>query len=517
MKLFWKRKIQKNSRVETTSLDELTTGKKRNRDDEEINPADEPSTTEKNSPITASTKWFLWYTLVKVNLEQIDCCRRLSELLGISINHVNQAGIKDRRGYTIQKGCLLIDTNDPKLLRSLDLVNDNTESEGLRNPEFNISAMRTLSFVQEKLLSINTPQFKLFLESGTFDRGYVLPQSPDSLITSPPLIDIGMALGDFEFRETGISPGDLKGNRFNILLRDVFVRDIPQVGNGSSLDDVRIDISALDLIKERLLAIQQYGFPNFFGTQRMGIVSVNTIDAPFPIGPIIGKYLLQNNATGAVYCILSGRDGGQEVIFPTRLSEDSGEITDAMIDLEDNDDEIIDEVEDIAPILQARALFSSGAPLSKVLQQIPQSSTRERKLLRNLIRFAPQSQSQRDPAVPLSDLWEEACRCAIRGLPYTTKQLWLSSYQSWLWNHVVDYHLGMNPNCTSSPPPPVQLNVGDILCHDEQKSLKLVTGDDERDDLRLQQSVVLPMIGKGWTQYPENHVGRFDTASLLSG
>jgi tRNA(Glu) U13 pseudouridine synthase TruD len=197
------------------------------------------------------------------------------------------------------------------------------------------------------------------------------------------------------------------------------------------------------------------------------------------------------------------------------------------IDLVDNEDGeeviMIDEtMEDTVPILQARALFLSGAPLSKVLQLIPQSSTRERKLIKNLIRFAPQPLPQRDPTIPLSELWEEACRCAIRGLPYTTKQLWLSSYQSWLWNHVVDYHLGMNPNHrsghTNLSPLPLPVNAGDILslAMDEHKTftLKLFSledgGDEGRDkcDHHLWQSVVLPMIGKGWTQYPENQVGR---------
>jgi tRNA(Glu) U13 pseudouridine synthase TruD len=523
MKIFWKRKNQKNSRGGIASIETMTKGKKRNRDEGDvIEENDSSSLLEKNSSITTSTKWFLWYTLVKVNLEQIDCCRRLSELLGISINHVNQAGIKDRRGCTIQKGCLLIDTKDLKLLKSLNLLKNQTEEESLQNPaEFNISAMRTLSFVQEKLLAINIPNFKLFLESGTFDRGYVLPQTTSDPMTTTPaaVIEIGMALGDLEFKETGISPGDLKGNRFNILLRDVHVQEIHPNENESDVCD---GINALDLIKERLLTLQQYGFPNFFGTQRMGIISVNTMDTPSPIGPIIGKYLLQNNATGAVYCILSGLDGGKEIIFPTRLSEHSSETTEAM-DLEDNEDEeVIDDVEDSAPILQARTLFLSGASLSKVLQLIPQSSTRERKLLKNLIRFAPQPLPQRDPTIPLSELWEEACRCAIRGLPYTTKQLWLSSYQSWLWNHVVDYHLGMNPNRPSSSTLPIPLTVGDILSLDEQKSslpsLKLVSvddrGDSERDILHLQQFVVLPMIGKGWTQYPENHVGRFVLLSL---
>jgi tRNA(Glu) U13 pseudouridine synthase TruD len=343
MKLFWKRKIQKNARGSTTlnpspSVDTMTTGKKRNREDgDETEGENSSSSSALTTNATTSTRWFLWYTLVKVNLEQIDCCRRLSELLGISINHVNQAGIKDRRGYTIQKGCLLIDTNDSKLLKSLDLFRNQTNENSFRNPEFNVSAMRTLSFVQDKLMAMNTSKFKLFLESGTFDRGYVLPQtacpcsssssSSSSSDSCPALIEIGMALGDFEFKEIGISPGDLKGNRFNILLRDVTIQEMNQDGSRSARNSgLCAEINVLESIKQRLLTLEQFGFPNFFGTQRMGIVSaMNAGDSATPIGPIIGKYLLQNNATGAVYCILSGLEGGREILFPTRLNDHSDE------------------------------------------------------------------------------------------------------------------------------------------------------------------------------------------------
>jgi tRNA(Glu) U13 pseudouridine synthase TruD len=560
MKFFWKKKIQK--KIESTSVstsvssdisEETISGKKRAREEDEISSLIDTSTPD---PLPCLTKWSLWYTLVKVNLEQMDCCRRLSELLGISINHVTQAGIKDRRGYTIQKGCLIIDTNDLKLLRSLPLLPSlSTPSLNLNtSPHLNEAAMRTLALVQEKLLTINTLKMKTFLQNGSFDRGYSLPlielspslsdASADSLNLSSS-VEIGMAIGDIEFKEISLSPGDLLGNRFNILLRNVTtLQTNPRLDERSSQSLKESLLNPLDFIRERLLTIEQIGFPNFFGTQRMGIVSVETLgqslpsttsaSSPTPLGPVIGKYLMMSNATSAVYCILSGLDGGEKITIPTRLNEQSqevegeGEGDDGQEEGEGEDEVGLDEqpVTDLVPILQARSIFLSGASLSKVYQLIPQSLTRERKLVKNLIRYSP-SRSSVNTASPeqLRILWEDACCAAIRGLPYTTKQLWLSSYQSWLWNKVVDYYFGMRNNSLEVAPIVAPLlsrslmcppNVGDVVLMDEKKSsLRLVSVDDLKiqtetntREENLSHLIVIPMIGKGWTVFPENHVGR---------
>jgi tRNA(Glu) U13 pseudouridine synthase TruD len=525
MKFFWKRKIQKNTETRPNPVTlpspvspeeplsgEKIIGKKRLRDDEMVSPPCSPHT----------TKWYLWYTLVKVNLEQMDCCRRLSELLGISINHVTQAGIKDRRGYTIQRGCLIVDTDDKKLLKSLNLLSVPTSTPSCPS-QINEAAMRTLSVVQERLLATNSDKMKAFLKSGTFDHGTEAPpnSSPSSLspsespITSS--VDIGLAIGDIEFKEVGISPGDLSGNRFNILLRNVTLQTKDPVEKSQSL-------GPLDFVRDRLLALEQSGFPNFFGTQRMGIVSIEAAGSGCPLGPLIGKYLMTGNGTSAVYCILSGRDGGEKITIPTRLNEQSQDVE------EDQDEEgeggreeedggeeeavegPLEEVVDHVPILQARAMFLSGAPLTKVYRLLPQSLTRERKLVKNLIRYSPsRSTPTHTSADKLRILWEEACCAAIRGLPYTTKQLWLSSYQSWLWNKVVDYHLGMKTSDPSSSRAGVA-HVGDVLLMDENKSsLRLLSVDDVQmigETNAGAELVVIPMIGRGWTIYPENHVGR---------
>lgn len=100
----------------------------------------------------------------------------------------------------------------------------------------------------------------------------------------------GCKLGCFEYKDTPIKLGDLKGNEFLITIKDVESVD-PNV----SVEDALIPI--LDSLKEN-------GFINYFGMQRFGTFSISTHE--------IGKEILKSNWKKAGELILSE----QKIVIP---------------------------------------------------------------------------------------------------------------------------------------------------------------------------------------------------------
>ncbi|CCD24934.1 pseudouridine synthase PUS7 NDAI_0E01180 [Naumovozyma dairenensis CBS 421] len=97
----------------------------------------------------------------------------------------------------------------------------------------------------------------------------------------------GLVIGGYKFEDTSLSLGDLNGNEFVIVIRDVSVSET----------------SALSL--EQILAngcqsLSEKGFINYFGMQRFGTFSISTHE--------IGKELLLSNWENAVNLILSDQD-----------------------------------------------------------------------------------------------------------------------------------------------------------------------------------------------------------------
>lgn len=92
----------------------------------------------------------------------------------------------------------------------------------------------------------------------------------------------GLRVGNITFEDTAIKLGDLQGNRFSIVLRDV---------DGTTADH-----------SEAVCSLSENGFLNYYGTQRFGTTSVATHQ--------IGRALLQGRYEEAVDLILQPRDGG---------------------------------------------------------------------------------------------------------------------------------------------------------------------------------------------------------------
>ena len=100
----------------------------------------------------------------------------------------------------------------------------------------------------------------------------------------------GCKLGCFEYKDSPMKLGDLKGNEFIITIKDVESAD-PNV----SVEDALIPI---------LNSLKDIGFINYFGMQRFGTFSISTHE--------IGKEILKGNWKSAGELIL----GEQKVVIP---------------------------------------------------------------------------------------------------------------------------------------------------------------------------------------------------------
>lgn len=97
----------------------------------------------------------------------------------------------------------------------------------------------------------------------------------------------GMTIGDYKFEDGNLSLGDLQGNEFVIVIRDV------KVNKSSTL-------SLPEILDQGCKSLTDNGFINYFGMQRFGTFSISTHE--------IGKQLLLSNWEKAVELILSDQE-----------------------------------------------------------------------------------------------------------------------------------------------------------------------------------------------------------------
>ncbi|KAI9022845.1 pseudouridine synthase [Phycomyces nitens] len=134
-------------------------------------------------------------------------------------------------------------------------------------------------------------------------------------------------IGNFSFTNKGLTLGDLSGNHFTIVLRDV---------NGSTEEE----------IDESLKSLESKGFINYFGMQRFGTSSVCTHE--------IGRALLSQQFDKAADMVLMPRDG------------------------------------DRADFAAARQHWAETKNIKGTLEKFPRQAHAERKLLASYLRFEGQ-------------------------------------------------------------------------------------------------------------------------------
>lgn len=148
----------------------------------------------------------------------------------------------------------------------------------------NKDTLEALSFIA-KMLRIPS---KSMTFAGTKDRRAVTTQrvcwrkgNANRLCNLNAAFRGNIQLGDFKFESHTIKLGDLNGNRFKIVIREVNPAD-------------------LDVVDKSLTSLRDHGFINYFGLQRFGTFSVSS--------HTIGKYILCQNYDKAVEGILNPQD-----------------------------------------------------------------------------------------------------------------------------------------------------------------------------------------------------------------
>lgn len=96
----------------------------------------------------------------------------------------------------------------------------------------------------------------------------------------------GMVIGNYNFSDTSLNLGDLKGNEFVIVIRDVTAGDS--------------EVTLEDIVKNGCTSLSENGFINYFGMQRFGTFSIST--------HTIGRELLLSNWEKAAELILSDQE-----------------------------------------------------------------------------------------------------------------------------------------------------------------------------------------------------------------
>lgn len=328
-----------------------------------------------------------------------------------------------------------------------------------------------------------------------------------------------LALGPFRV-------GDLWGNRFKITIRRLRFAHIhlPDLGTASPSDPsssssssasfpsssrpVSVSLSPKKHVEGCVRSIAGTGFPNFFGSQRMGYQESQTLDPErnlvhngsvcAPLGPSVGKMLLLGRYRDAVDAIILG-----SVKYEPPLGPETG--PGAVMGLGTG----------TGPLQNARSMYARGVEAGVVLNSMPRAAVKERMLLKAMVRFgwdvdyqsraAPDttgvpgipcrgdtglglgiddsadsnsnstsnsssssngsSSSNRDSNRSSAEVEgdrekgrereskdEEIASRVIAQLPYSTRSLWVSSYQSWLWNNVASHRLMISSTLTGTNP-----------------------------------------------------------------
>jgi len=307
-----------------------------------------------------TTRCFVHFTLFKRSTESLHAIQQLAEALRVANSEFCIAGTKDKRALTYQR-CSI-----------------------------NSKACQGMSPVEiAKYLAMSYPE-----------------SNHDSTTSSGPVI----AVGNFSFETSPLRVGHLLGNQFSITVRRLLSRT--EMRHGTSLREV------LEYRKEMIL---REGFFNLFGTQRTGTSDrmsaalfrhsnavplsefedclISAAHQCAAVGPRIGKCLLLRNFKEAFELILLG----------LRPVEDDGVGDDTADCVQSTNERVV----------EARRLYGSGADLNIVFSSFPHYCTRERTLIRGLLRYG-----------------RGAFELAIQQLPHSTRSMYITAYQSLLWNTV---------------------------------------------------------------------------------
>jgi Uncharacterized conserved protein len=257
----------------------------------------------------------------------------------------------------------------------------------------------------------------------------------------------GIELGDFQRVSWLLNPGDLQGNHFEIIVRNVKrVEKVFDKSDGSTFQERLVPCESHYLVSA-VERVRRGGFVNFFGEQRVG--EAGPADEVGVRSSDVGRAMLKGDFAGAIDLLMRGRNKSRSGDF----------------------------VESEEVRLMRKTYFETG-DIDKSLSLMPRNSYlgRERTLLQGLKRYGREK--------PL-----EVLKC----LNYSTRMLYINAYQALVWNKMASERI---KRYGSKPIP------GDLYMEDDSDEVKIVV-DKAIVDIR---QVVLPLPGYN-VLYPENIIG----------
>ncbi|KAM9972770.1 hypothetical protein ACTFIR_012139 [Dictyostelium discoideum] len=331
----------------------------------------------------------------------------------------------------------------------------------------NRDTMDTLSMMSRILRNSE----KNFSFAGTKDKRGITTQrvtvwkvTPEKLVElnnristlSPPV-----RIGEYRFVENHLRLGDLAGNRFSIVIREI-----------QGADD--------QLITESIETFKKTGFINYFGMQRFGTGAIPTYE--------IGIAMIQGNWEKAAKLILDPRDG-------------------------ERDD-----------ATKARLCYKETGDIKKTLTMLPRGLNAERKLLLGL-KNGQSSYQDAFYSIPrtLRMLYTHSYQSLIWNL-MATKRIELFGFNKPIVGDLVIISEESIDNKKNEEESKDNVNNdgeeeiaagGDETEIEEKKVIKVdyVTEDDVKNDRYTIQQVVLPLIG-GSTILPKNIIGELYVEEL---
>ena len=333
---------------------------------------------------------------------------------------------------------------------------------------------------------------------------------------NPLLRTMGMELGNFEgggewSSSLPLNPGDLAGNRFEVVVRDLGLIRLVRPSrnrnrNRSSSSSpgvlprertVPCPLLHLEAMVER---VREGGFVNFYGEQRVGRAG-----RPSSVGvrpQDIGRSMLRGDYAGAIDLLMEGR----------RRTRRGGK---------DGDDEDGEDEDEDDGCRAAREAWREGRDPSRVLALMPRGGRGGRTR-----RARPAMERERAVLGGLRRYGTDEPLLALRCVPHGMRMLWVNAYQSHVWNRMATERLeryGPVPvagdlcYCSAGEGEVGKEEVGKedggrggLRRHRRRRREVRIVTDPASTDLG---SIVLPLPGYG-VRYPTNSIGELYRRTL---
>jgi tRNA pseudouridine13 synthase len=254
----------------------------------------------------------------------------------------------------------------------------------------------------------------LFGYAGIKDRRGVTSQhvtafqvAPERLARANASLGGDILVGDYAYVPKKLRLGDLAGNRFGLVLRNVGVA-ATVAGDGTGDGDAAVAAAAAATGAMTRWGAAGYRFVNYFGLQRFGTGEAPTHE--------VGRAMLQRRWDAAVDLLLSpptaiASTGGASQPSSSRMKPDEA---------------------------AARQAWATSRDAAAALAVVPRYLHVETALLRGLVDAGGASAPG-------------ACEAACAALPHRTRSLYLHAYQSALWNDMATRRLSASGGGAAGP------------------------------------------------------------------